>query len=83
MEQPLLQIQLLAQNIEVLETIAKNAKDAVLKKEPLSNFDILKLLNDLKMKYFGGVFMKGDLRQKFSEVERGIKDLENHNKSIL
>jgi hypothetical protein len=41
--------------------------EAVIKKgeiEPLSNFDIIKLVENFKIKYFSDVFMKDELRQK-------------------
>lgn len=48
--------------------------------KPLSNFDILKLVKDLKIKYFRGVFMKDELPKKFNKIECGIINLENSDK---
>jgi hypothetical protein len=54
--------------------------DLVLKKvkiQPLSNFDILKLVKYLKIKNFRGVFMKEALPQKINKIECGIINLKN------
>ena len=43
----------------------------------LSNLDIERLVKDLKIKYFRGVFMKDELPKKVKETECGIINLEN------
>ena len=70
-----------------METIAKNAKNLnwfkSYKKDEitlLSNFDIIKLAKDLKIKHFRGVFMKDELPPKANKVECGIINLENSDK---
>ena len=49
-------------------------KDQIL---PLSNLDIERLVKDLKIKHFTGVFMKDELPQKINKIECGIINLED------
>jgi len=63
-----------------MEKIVQNAKTVCIgngfKKEeiePPSNFDIIKLVKNHKMKHFRDVFMKYELPQKVNNTECGIK----------
>ena len=49
----------------------------VKKIQPLSNFDIKKLVKDLKIKHFRGVFIKDELPQKINTIECAIINFEN------
>jgi hypothetical protein len=44
---------------------------------PLSNLDIERLVKDLKIKSFRGVFMKDELPKKINKLECGIINFEN------
>jgi hypothetical protein len=55
-------------------------KIKVKKIEPLSNFDSLKQVKDLKIKHFRGVFMKDELPQKNKKTACGIINLEDSDK---
>lgn len=48
-----------------------------LPQKPLSNFDIIKCANKLKLPYFRGVFMKDTLPQKIYENESAIVNLDS------
>jgi hypothetical protein len=49
--------------------------------EPLSNFDIIKLARNLKIKHFRDVFMKCELPRKVKNIECGIINLQNSDES--
>lgn len=50
-----------------------------LPRKPLSNFEILKCANRLKLPYFRGVFMRDTLPQKINENESAIVNLDSIN----
>ena len=44
--------------------------------KPLTNYDITKLANELKIKNFRGVFMRDTLPDKINEIECGVVNLD-------
>jgi len=64
----------IAQSKKTLSLGSGLKKDQIL---PLSNLDIERLVKDLKIKHFRGVFMKDEVPKKINEIECGIINLEN------
>ena len=63
-----------------MDKLAKGSGVRLRKKkdiEVLSDADIERLVKDLKIKHFRGVFMKDELPQKINTIECGIINLEN------
>lgn len=46
------------------------------KLKPLSNYDLIKLINGLNINYFREVFLKDTLPDKINKIEQGIVNLD-------